>query len=412
MRPLRAAGRTWAVLVLLLIFTAAFPAAAHAEASFTDVREGYWAVPYISLAKSSGLIEGYVLQDGSAELRPERNVTKKECLVMLYNTLKLAGALSEDPVPDYSGFYEGCDPPATGEPRGIPAWAREFVSYALSQGICSEDDFSSDIDADGRSGGYSYASRQLIAKWTSKALGCEEAAFFRPVYDDWEDADPEMLVCMDALCRHGIMQGNKGMFYPKNGVKRSEMATICTRLLGVRADEAAGTVTDYGMLREDGSFKEGSSLYDSGKYLDSLRLSERLLSFGARLVSADGGTGLLSFENESGSFSYLVQPGTDLVLDGTAVDFPVLAGMEGETAVVSYYFCGEPAVVIQTAPKVLTGRIRAVKDCKDHRLLTLSLEDNTRVSFVLGPDSLTQGEIIKDRSCRFIADGIEILEMR
>ncbi|MBR0140101.1 MAG: S-layer homology domain-containing protein [Firmicutes bacterium] len=412
MRALRTAGRAGAALVLLLILSAAFASPSFAEAGFTDVREGYWAIPYIGLAKSSGLIEGYVLADGSAEFRPERNVTKQECLVMLYNTLKLAGALSEDPVPEYSGFYEDYDPTVTGEPRGIPAWAREFVSYALSRGICSEDDFSTETDADGRSGGYSYASRQLIAKWTSKALGCEEAAFFRPVYEDSEDADPGMLVYMDALYRHGIMQGNKGMFYPKNGVKRSEMATICTRLLGVKADEAAGAVTDYGMLREDGSFIEGSSLYDSAKYLDSLKLSDRMLSFSAELVSAGKQSGILTFKDDGGTFSYVVQPGTDLVLDGTAVDFPVLAGLEGETLNVSCYAFGEPAVVIQTAPAVRSGSIISLKDRPDHKLLNMRLEDNTRVSFVLTSESLTQGELKKDRSCRFIADGIVILEMR
>ena len=89
-----------------------------------------------------------------------------------------------------------------------------------------------------------------------------------------------------------------------------------------------------------------------------------------------------------------------------------LADLEGSQVTVSYYFCGEPAVVIQTGPSVQQGTIVSLKDCEDHQRLTIALPDDTYVDLVLTSSSVTQGDIKKNRSCRFIADGIEILEMR
>ncbi len=401
-----------AVLLLLLLIAAALSAPVFAEAGFTDVPEGYWGIPYIELAKETGLIEGYVQDDGTAEFRPERYVTKQECLVMLYNTLQLASAL-EDETGDFvlSDFYADHEP-VSGEPLGIPLWAREYVSYALDQGICDKEDFSVEADPDGRSGGYSYASRELIAKWTARALGCEEAAFFPLVYSDADEADPALRPYIDALYRHGIMQGSGGAFHPKSGVKRAEMATVCTRLLGVAADEEAGVVTDRGMIGEDGSVAPGEALYDREGYLSSLKLSDKVVSFRAPLTLADGENRLLGFERDGEEVIYQASPELALLLDGKPVSYATLASWQGAEVGVYWYFAGEPALIIQTAPTVQEGYIKDVKDFKDHRLVTVDIGGGILADYVLTSSSLTQGDIKKNRSCRFIADGIEILEMR
>ncbi|MBQ6012523.1 MAG: S-layer homology domain-containing protein [Firmicutes bacterium] len=404
--------RRSAAFLLAAVMAAASAVPSYGAAGFTDVSEGYWGLPYIDLARSSGLIEGYVQADGSAEFRPERPVTRQECLVMLYNTLKLAGALKEGPAGDHSEFYSECDPPVTGEPRGIPVWAREFVSYALDQGICDQEDLSLEVDGDGRSGGFSYASRELIAKWTARALDLEEAAFFPVVYSDHSEIDPGYASCVESLFRHGIMEGSGGAFHPRNGVKRAEMAAICTRILGAAADEAAGKMTSFGMLNEDGTLREGERLYDSAQWLASLKLADRVKTIKGTLVSADRAYRILTFASGEGEIRWYAAPGTSFVLDGKPVSLQELADLEGSQVTVSYYFCGEPAVVIQTGPSVQQGTIVSLKDCEDHQRLTIALPDDTYVDLVLTSSSVTQGDIKKNRSCRFIADGIEILEMR
>lgn len=385
-----------------------------AAAGFTDVAENYWAVPYIGLAKTSGLIEGYVNADGTAEFRAENFVTKQECLVMLCNTLKLAKGLSaeEDLSASYESFFQTYAQPEAGVPQGIPAWAKIYVSYALSQGICSEQDFSAVLDENGRSGGYSYADRQLIAKWTAKALGCEESAVFSPIYQDWSDAAPENHVYLDSLYRHGIMQGNKGMFYPQNGVKRSEMAAICTRLLGVTADEAKGTVTDYGMLDPDGSLKEGSRLFDREAYLYGLSFKERMIHHHGILKSFEPKAGLLVLEEKGREVSLQLAPGTVLLADGRAVTSANLQKQIGTELDLSYLLAGEKTLIIQTRPMVLDGYIRNVQEMNGYTLLTISLDDGTYANYCLTDSSLTEGKINRNRSCRFIADGMVIVEMR
>ncbi|MCF0150468.1 MAG: S-layer homology domain-containing protein [Firmicutes bacterium] len=405
MRLLR---KTAAVIAAGALFTGT----AFADAGFTDIREGYWAIPYIQLAKDSSLIEGYVSDDGTAQFRPENYVTKQECLVMLYNTLKLADCLEteEDLSPDCGEFYDSFQPPESGGPQGIPLWARPYVSYALAYGICDPEDFSTEVDSTGRSGGYAYASRQLIAKWTSKALGCEEAAVMSRVYQDADSIDPSLLVYVDALYRHGIMQGNAGSFYPENGVKRSEMAAICTRLLGVRADEAAGTVTDYGMLDEDGSLKEGSVLYDAQDYLQSLSLSSRLIHHHGVLAAAEAAE--LTLQEKDASVSFHIAPDTCFVIDGEGTGLSSLQALIGSEIDLSWLLGGEPSVVIQTMPLAQSGYIRGVEELDSFTLLTLSLDDGTRVNYCMNDASRTEGKIVKNRSCRFIADGMMIVEMR
>ena len=405
--------RRLAVFALIagLILSSASPG--FAAGGFTDVGEKYWALPYIGLARETRLIEGYVKADGSAEFRPENNVTKQECLVMLLNTLKLAGGVSdEDFTSEFEFFFSDYEPPKSGAPQGIPGWARPYVAYALKNGICVEEDFTLPSNDTERSGGYSYASRELIALWTCRIMGYETSSFLEPVCEDWQQAGFEYLPAIDALYRHGIMQGNKGYFYPQNGVKRSEMAAVCMRLLGVKANEEKGTITDRGIIGEDGEVRPGAVLYDMDKYLKSLSQKDRGLELSCRIVGADRisqTVTLLDGEKER-TFFY----GEDLSLDadGKALSIEEIADFAGEDVLLCVVKYSAKTLVIQRIPIVRSGVVTGIDDMGLYKIVTVELENGEETSWFITDKSQTKGKIKEEKSVSFIADGSLILEMR
>ncbi|MBQ1906809.1 MAG: S-layer homology domain-containing protein, partial [Firmicutes bacterium] len=80
----------------LLCFTLCFilaAAPAFAAAGFDDLSDSHWALSYIRTAQQKGIIEGYD-EGGVRVYKPEANVSRQECMTMLYRVLAAEGLVS------------------------------------------------------------------------------------------------------------------------------------------------------------------------------------------------------------------------------------------------------------------------------------------------------------------------------
>ena len=381
--------------VILCILLAAPPV--FAAVGFDDLPDDHWAVDTIRLARENGIIEGYN-ENGTWLFKPDNNVSRQECMTMLYRTLSKAGMLTEDAEEASDGQSSGASESsgAAAQPGGsaadgglsakwaetmkacgIAEWAWSYCAYGFESGILEEGDFA----ASGASGfgGGAAASRQLIARWTARAMGYELSPLCQIVYSDYLDIDPENRQYVDALYRKHIMEGSDGLFHGNDGVRRSEMAAVCTRLLGLDP-KFAGMADVDPLMNFSGTLSE---------------------------LSAEQGIIRLSFQ----SVSLYVADGARVALDGTAAKLSDISALSGSKITVSAYVGGENSVVIQSRPVVQHGTVKGVESERGRDVISMELENGIRITLVTDGDSDVP-TIRRNRSYDFISDGILILEMR
>ncbi len=439
------------MLKKLLCFTLCFilaAAPAFAAAGFDDLSDSHWALSYIRTAQQKGIIEGYD-EGGVRVYKPEANVSRQECMTMLYRVLAAEGLVSAPEAEEASGSepasQEAPAEPASQEPLaesaseeapaepsaadaaeageegapadaqaegaaeggqgetapagdplilkwasvmercGIAAWAQRYCAYGFESGILSEADFA----GEGSSfGGAAPAPREQIARWCARAMDYALSPLIRSVYPDEGSISADNIAYIDALYRNHIMEGSSdGLFHPKDGVKRCEMAAICTRLMGL--DERMNSKAPEGPV----------------------------ISLRAALASADAAAGTLSFSSPDAV--YRLAEGARIALDGEAAELGALSGLEGKTLNVFAYAGGEDSVSIQSVPRVLSASLRgysereyAVSGRGSYTLLTLELDNGIRANYIVDGDSDAPSSLRRNRSYTFISDGILILEMR
>ncbi len=347
-------------LLLTTCFVLAAAAASFAAAGFTDVEDQYWGVPYIQKAADAGIINGYPQEDGSFTFAPENRVSKAESLTMLYRTLAKNGALrtKNDLSESYAEALEAA---------GIPGWAGIYVSYAFDRGIASDTEF-----PEGEGGGVP-ANRELIARWASKAMSYELSPVSVLPYKDFSSIGAEDVFFIDALYRHGIMQGDdKGLFNPADGVKRVEMAAVCTRMIS------------------------------SGR-----------LSYTTELTLERGPLSGFSAEKRSfklGDLTVTLREDAVLLIDGRAAELSDIAALSGKNVTVSALAGAEKVVMLQTAPVLLEGTIEEFVSTGDYVVLGVSLDSGIKAGFCLTSDTKKFKSLREGAKVRLIADGALLLE--
>jgi len=368
------------MIAAILLPVALFVVPVWAEGGFVDVASGYWGAPYIQTAVDEGLITGYAIGDtGTFSFKPENKVSKQESLAMIYRTISRAGLLKEptDLSADYEAALSRCS---------IAEWARLYVSYAFKYAYIAEEDFSASTKT--QKGGAVDASRQTIAAWSAKAMGYELAPVSILYYKDASSVGAAYIPYVDALYRNGIMRGDTlKEFHPLDGIKRSEFAAICTRLLT--------------SARENGSDVQAARRFEDSFIIDSgtvsgINASERTLL----LRSASGDEHRLQLSAEAA-----------IVLDGADASFSDLASLADSYVSVSCLLGAGGQVLVQTGTQVLSGTVLQVSFEDDYAIATVRGEGGKVIKYCYNDDTAVENVIAIGKRITFIADGVYLLEV-
>ena len=169
---------------------------------FVDVPSSQWYAQYVEISYEYGLIDG----KSSTTFEPDSNLTIAEAI-------KLAACL-------HSIFYTG-----EADFAKVSPWYQTYVDYALENGIISSPYTNYNANA----------TRSDFALIFANALPAEAMATRNDV-NEGEIPDVSMAFSFGAavyqLYNAGILVGSdsQGTFYPNNTIKRSEVATIVTRM--------------------------------------------------------------------------------------------------------------------------------------------------------------------------------------
>lgn len=369
------------VAVAIILTVALFTVSVWGEGSFTDVYSGYWGAPYIEAAVSEGIIKGYAIGDtGLFSFKPENMVSKQESLTMLYRTLDKAGLLKEtaDLSPDYTSALSRCN---------IAQWAGMYAAYGFKYGYVGEADFAASTKT--LKGGAVNAPRQMIASWSAKAMNYELAAVRILPYKDAGSVSAEAIPYVDALYRHEIMKGDTiKEFHPTDGIKRSEFAAICTRLLA----SARKSGSDVQAARRF----EDSFIIDSGTVTD-INVPERTLL----IKTIEGEVHRVQISSNAA-----------VMLDGKDVAFSDLSVLWNKGASVSCLMGAGNQVLIQTKAQVMSGTVSRISFEDDYAVASIVHEDGTLIKYCYNDDTAMDNVIAEGRVISFIADGVYLLETK
>ena len=246
-------------------------------AAFRDLQETPWAIPAITEAVEKNLISGYKDQT----FRGKQNVTKAECMTMLYNVLTSANFFKKMENGNIGGFYGVMDA------AHIPEWARTGVLYGLSTGILGVSDAMGFYE-DGKA---KEATREDVAIMFGRALEDKYDIMQRadmPFTDSWEISDVGMPY-VKLLSRLGIVSGDEfKRFRPKKPITRAEMAVMINKTYDLLADKTAnqGKITE--IVNHNGDFYDLTILMDNGETLKFTAMNDRTKIFnqdGSREIS-------------------------------------------------------------------------------------------------------------------------------
>ena len=367
------------VIVAIFFVVALFTVPVWGEGSFTDVAPGYWGAPYIEAAVSEGIIKGYAVgETGTFQFKPENMVSKQESLTMLYRTLSKAGLLREDTdlSPEYASVLNRCS---------IADWAKMYGAYGFKYGYLSEADFSASTKT--LKGGALNAPRQTIASWSAKAMGYELAPVRILPYKDAGAVSADAFPYIDALYRHEIMKGDTlRAFHPNDGIKRSEFAAICTRLLA--------------SARESGRDVQAARTFEDSFIIDSGTMTDINVSDRTFLINTLEGD------------VHRVQLASDatIFLDGLPVSFSDLSALSDQYASVSCLMGVGKQVLIQTNARILSGTVDRISFEDDYAVVSILNENGVLIKYCYNDDTVMENIIAGGRVISFIADGVYLLE--
>lgn len=163
----------------------------------------HWASQPILFVSSYGIIQGYA----DCSFRPNNNVTKYEAIMMISRAAGFTGTFDGDSDWD----------------NDAPAWMRDCLNYAVSEGILTEDEAE-------KLNGNAPAKRYEVAVWTMRAIGFElddQLSFY-----DRDEIPNYAKAYVGGMCKYGYMVGYAGnIFQPNKPVTRAEMATVLYRII-------------------------------------------------------------------------------------------------------------------------------------------------------------------------------------
>lgn len=179
------------------------PAAVYTPGQFTDVAAGAWYEGNIITAYELGLVKGKT----ATTFEPNGNITVGEVITLAARIHSIYNTGSADFV------------------QGSP-WYQVYVDYALANGIIAEGAFT-DFKA--------AATRSQCALILSKSVPASELTAINSVEDipDVSMGAGAWATAVYTLYNAGVLTGNDkyGTFAPTSNIKRSEIATIVTRIV-------------------------------------------------------------------------------------------------------------------------------------------------------------------------------------
>lgn len=346
---------------------------ADAAITFTDLSSSHWAADEIAFAAEKGIVNGYASWDGASyTFRPESSVSYEEAATMLYRALDAAGSLRttdpawQQPV-NSSGaaitLAEKHEEALSG--AGIADWAKEYVAYGLEFDVIDEEELAEFINPETKLG--NPAPRLTVAVWTAKAFDKRLAGVVNLPFTDASLIDDESAVYVDMLYRHGIMQGSLQpdgtvAFQPQSGVKRSEFAAIANRV-----------------------YNNAHSTYDPAKEAFNYKTDESNIFFEGAQIRIIGSLKTEMF----GKY----EPGV------------VVSGMtfsKDETPQAHYV----------GTPEVQSGKISSLYVLWEDTLRVTINVDGEDICYLLTPETVSTAKIKTGTKVTFIADGINLIEIK
>ncbi|MBQ3122723.1 MAG: S-layer homology domain-containing protein [Firmicutes bacterium] len=346
---------------------------ADAAVTFTDLSSSHWAASEIAFAAEKGIVNGYPSWDGTSyTFQPESSVSYEEAATMLYRALDAAGNLrTSDPAwqqpVDASGaaITLAAKHASVLDDAGIADWAKEYVAYGLEFGIIAEEELGDFVNDETKLG--NPAPRITVAVWTAKAFDKNLAGVVNLPFTDASLIDDEEAVYVDMLYRHGIMKGSLQLdgtvaFQPDSGVKRSEFAAIANRIYNnvwSTYDPAKETFTYK--TSEENSFFEGAQI----RIIGSLK-TEMIGEYKPGVTVS----GMTFIKNETPQAHYI------------------------------------------GAPEVQKGKISSLHMLWEDTLRVTINVDGKDISYLLTPETVSTAKIKEGTRVTFIADGINLIEIK
>lgn len=330
---------------------------------FKDVSKDYWAYQHIEKCKACGVFGGYT--DGT--FKPAGSITQQELLAVLYRILKYNNDSFDET--DYSEEFSDAL-----TDMNAADWAKLNLAYGLKAGYIEASEFAK-YKAD------KAAYRINIGVWTAKALEYELAALSVLPYTDTAKIDAKDFGYIDALYRHGIMNGNAdGSFGGSSFVTRAQMAAVTARVISER--ETADQKTKAKLFA-----------YSCGK-IETVNTQRRTL-----LLKSDGK-----------SYTLRLADGAVILLDGKQIDITALSLMRDSYASFSCIAGAADTVLIQTKPSLLNGTVESLTNYKDFVLVNIKDENNIQIS--LAADSSSAKDLYAGRSISYISDGAQLVSWK
>ena len=330
---------------------------------YKDVKSGFWATNEIIKCKECKVFEGYP----NGTFGPNDDITQEQLLVVLYRSLKYKNNGFDET--DYTEEHD-----EVLDDMGVSQWAKLQLAYALKNGYVSASEFE-------KYKASKSAYRINIGLWTAKAMGYELSALSALPYTDTAKIDSKDFAYIDALYRHGIMNGNSdGSFGGSNFVSRAQMAAVCARVLNEKESQSRQTKAkllayQYGSIETVNTQRRTVLLRSGGKAV-TLRISDDAV----------------------------------ILLDGQKTDITALSLMRGISASFSSVAGAAETVIIQTKPSALKGTVESVTSFEDFVLVNLRDENNIQIS--LAADSSSASDLYAGRSISYISDGAQLLSWK
>ena len=338
---------------------------------FIDVAKSHWGRPYIEFAADAGIINGYPLDNGRAEFRPEAPVSQEESMQMIYQAVKNSGTRPELPS-DLSTAYQELL-----ISNQIAPWAYECVSFGLEYDILAQ----TELDGFRTPAGAAVpASREQVARWVAKAIDRDLMPATSLNYPDSAEIAPENLVYVDLLNRMKVMVGdNLGNFNPTSNIKRVEFAVICNHVYDLAE-------SPYDISRENRSY-QGT--------ISSTNLTTRKIY----LTMENGEARVVNFSDN-----------IEIVIDGSVLYNGLSKLQSGQKVIVSWG--ASPQVLISTKVMLGEGTVRDVTSldatCKK---VTIRLSGGAQVYYLIDGETSILEEPKVGKNVIFIADGVKLIEI-
>jgi hypothetical protein len=338
---------------------------------FRDVAKEYWGRTFIGFAADAGIINGYPLESGGLEFRPDNPVSREESMQMIYKAAVNSGTyqtFAPEPIEKYETLLTE---------HSIASWAWECITFGLENQILDPSELAS-FRSD--SGAALPATREEAARWAAKSLRRPYLPATSLDYPDKEQIAPDNLIYIDLLNRMNIMVGdNTGRFQPKAGIRRVEFAVICTRIYDLAA-------APYSVERE-------------------------YRSHTGTVSGSNGTTGKIFLTTTKGTSRVIdLEASAQLVVNGRPVSrsegFSALRS--GQATIIAFSTFGQ--VHIQTGVVYGEGTVTAVEDLGGPvKAVSIQVSGGT-VQYFLTSETTQVDTLKTGQTIRFLTDGVKLIE--